>query len=340
MSRQANNIGVEKGEIATMKQSRARGTVVWGCSCAIALLLGILIGSKNHVPFVGQAETWSIGIYEGPSAFDLSGSTNVANPVLTARDVTDIDAAFVADPFVIVDNSTYHMFFEVWNSTTGHGDIALATSSDGWRWDYEQVVIDEPFHLSYPYVFRWEDDIYLIPESGDDRSVRLYRAASFPREWALQATLLWGYHFTDPSIFRHDDRWWLFTSFVESDVLRLYHADHLEGPWAEHPSSPIVREDPNIARPGGRILQLDDRIFRFAQDDYPNYGNQLRAFEITVLTPSTYEEVPAATEPILRGSGAGWNKLGMHHADHHFVDGRWVVYVDGTTIETRFGWKY
>jgi len=323
-----------------MKQSRARGTIVWSSGCAIALVLGILMGSKNHVPFMGQVETWSIGIYEGPSAFDLHGSSNVVNPVLTARDVTDIDAAFVADPFVLVDDAIYHMFFEVWNSATGQGDIALATSADGFHWEYEQVVIDEPFHLSYPYVFRWEDDIFLIPESEQDRSVRLYKAVSFPREWELQTTLLWGYHFTDPSIFRHDDRWWLFTSFTESDVLRLYHADRLGGPWAEHPSSPIVREDPNIARPGGRILQMDGRTFRLTQDDYPTYGNQLRAFEITELTPTTYAETPASPDPILRGSGLGWNERGMHHADHHVIDGRWVVYVDGTTIETVFGWKH
>ncbi|UCD51379.1 MAG: hypothetical protein JSW27_01865 [Phycisphaerales bacterium] len=326
--------------MATVKKSRIRGMIVWASSCAVALILGILIGSKNHVPFVGHVETWSIGVYEGTSAFDLSDSAHVANPVLTAADVSDIDAAFVADPFVIFNNSTYHMFFEVWNSTTGHGDIALAISSDGFRWDYQEVVIDEPFHLSYPYVFNWEGEYYLIPESEADRCVRLYKAVSFPREWELQATLLWGYHFTDPSIFRYDDRWWLFTSFAESDVLRLYHADQLEGPWTEHPQNPIIREDPNIARSGGRILQFDGRMFRFAQDDYPTYGNQLRAFEITDLTRTTYEEEPVSSEPILQGSGVGWNRLGMHHADHHFIDGRWVVYVDGTTVETVFGWKY
>ncbi len=330
----------EMGEMVAMGKSRVRDGIVWGGCCAIALVLGVMIGGKNHVPFVGRAETWAIGIYEGSSALELRESAGVANPVLTAGDVSDIDAAFVADPFVVVDDATYHMFFEVWNRATGHGDIALARSPDGFHWDYQRVVIDEPFHLSYPYVFRWEDDYYMIPESEQDRSVRLYKAVAFPQRWELHATLLWGYHFTDPSIFRYHDRWWLFASFAESDVLRLYHADQLRGPWAEHPESPIVREDPNIARPGGRMLQTDGRIYRFAQDDYPTYGNQLRAFEITELTTTTYEETLASPEPILQASGVGWNKLGMHHVDHHFIDGRWIVYVDGTTEETVFGWQH
>jgi hypothetical protein len=36
------------------------------------------------------------------------------------------------------------------------GEIGLATSEDGLKWDYKQVVLNEPFHLSYPYVFEWQ----------------------------------------------------------------------------------------------------------------------------------------------------------------------------------------
>ena len=327
-------------EMVIVSTRRIKLGLLWAGSCVLTLLIGFLAGSENHVPFVGHEEIWSIGIYEGSSALDLRASSQIENPVLTAADVTDVRANIVADPFVIGDGEQYHMFFEVWNKATGQGDIGLAGSPDGLRWDYQQIVIDEPFHLSYPYVFRWENDYYMIPESGQDRSVRLYKATSFPHQWQLQATLLWGYDYADPSIFRHDDRWWLFVSFTRSDILRLYHADHLEGPWTEHPESPIIRGDPRIARPGGRVLQVEDRLYRLTQDDYQSYGSQLRAFEITELTPATYAEVPASEAPILTGSGAGWNATGMHHADHHFIEGRWLVYVDGRTKKTVFGWQH
>jgi len=48
--------------------------------------------------------------------------------------VTDITADFVSDPFMLRDGAVWYMFFEVWNTRTGQGDIGLATSSDGLNW--------------------------------------------------------------------------------------------------------------------------------------------------------------------------------------------------------------
>ena len=140
---------------------------------------------------------------------------------------------------------------------TNQGDIGLATSNDGLSWTYKQVVLDEPFHLSYPYVFKWKNDYYMLPESRQAKSVRLYKAVDFPTKWSFVGTLLNG-SYGDPSIFRYAGRWWIFseTSPKRYDILRLYYADDLMGPWTEHPESPIIMGDANIARPGGRVLVL------------------------------------------------------------------------------------
>ncbi len=82
-------------------------------------------------------------------------------------------------------------------------------------------------------------------------------------------------------------------------------------PWTEHPESPIIIGDANIARPGGRVIILDHRIVRYTQDDDPTYGNQVRAFEITELTTTSYEEKEVPESPILEASGNGWNAEGM-----------------------------
>src|SRR5689334_17430674 len=99
---------------------------------------------------------WSIGIYTGNSPYDLSPAAEVSNPVLTAANVTDIPAAFVADPFMLRN----HMFFEVLRNDRPIGEIGLATSDDGFAWTYKQIVLREDFHLSYPYVFEWENAVY------------------------------------------------------------------------------------------------------------------------------------------------------------------------------------
>ena len=98
--------------------------------------------------------------------FNLIEPSNIVNPILTASDIDDINATYVADPFLFFENDIWYMFFEVFNENTNQGDIALATSNDGFHWTYQQVVLDESFHLSYPYVFKWQNDYYMMPETG------------------------------------------------------------------------------------------------------------------------------------------------------------------------------
>jgi hypothetical protein len=75
---------------------------------------------------------------------------------------------------------------------------------------------------------------------------------------------------------------------------------------------------------------LGDKIIRYAQDCYPDYGTRLGAFEISQLTSADYEETELTWNPILWGTGSGWNKSGMHHIDPHKVrDGHWIACVDG-----------
>ncbi|MBE9513733.1 MAG: hypothetical protein IMY83_01690 [Chloroflexi bacterium] len=293
------------------------------------------------VPFVGWEPTrWAIGIYTGDSPLSLSPS-GTKNPVLTAADVADAPATFVADPFMLYENDTWYMFLEVMNAATNQGDIAFATSDDGLNWTYEQIVLDEPFHLTYPYVFKWQDEYYMVPESHEVDSIRLYRAVDFPTEWSFVGTLLEGSGYVDSAVFHFNSMWWLFTSFGGSDTLHLYCADELLGPWIEHPESPIIEGDANIARPGGRVLVFDGRIIRYTQDDEPTYGNQVRAFEITELTTTSYEEKEVSQNPILEPSGTGWNARGMHHIDPHQVDeGKWIACVDGYGDRLVFGLKY
>src|SRR5919106_1772188 len=66
---------------------------------------------------------WSIGIYIGTSPWDFPSPTQIDNPVLTRRDVSDVPAAFVADPFMLRTAHTWYMFFEVVNTSTNKGEI-------------------------------------------------------------------------------------------------------------------------------------------------------------------------------------------------------------------------
>jgi hypothetical protein len=276
---------------------------------------------------------WSIGIYVGQSPLSLAASDSIQNPVLTHEHVSDISATFIADPFMIPVDGRWFMFFEAMNWRRNLGEIGLATSEDAIHWKYQQIVLAEPFHLSYPYVFEWKGDYYMIPESYQAHSVRLYKAREFPTQWSVVAILLEGPYFADASVFRAGGKWWIFTDAsadMGHDTLRLFLADDLTGPWIEHPQSPLIKGNPHIARPAGRVLVGNGRIIRFTQCCLPYYGTAVRAFEVTELTPARYREKEVGPNPLFGPSGSGWNACGMHHVDaHQSKDGRWIACVDG-----------
>jgi len=283
-----------------------------------------------------QGQTFSIGVYTGQSPLSLTSPDRTTNPVLTSQDVTDVPAEFVADPFMVRDGDRWYLFFEVMNSATRRGEIAVATSGDGYAWKYARSVLREPFHLAYPYAFRYKDTFYLVPDTPD-QGARLYRAIDFPVRWEFVHTLVHGGRFSDSSIFEFDGDWWMLTAWSAGrsirKSLRLFFADEPIGPWQEHPASPVLRANARRSRPGGRVVAVDGAPVRFAQDGFPEYGSSVRAFKITRLNRHAYAERElASSNPVLRAdeNGTGWNSGGMHHLDaHQLGTGNWIGYVDG-----------
>jgi hypothetical protein len=303
-------------------------------------LAGVL-RRENPTPSGPPEHVWSIGIYSGNNPFNLRPAAGIRNPVLTAAQVCDVPAVFVADPFMIQTAGTWYMFFEVMNQKSQRGEIGLATSVDGLKWTYRQIVLSETFHISYPYVFEWGGDYYMVPETFQAGGVRLYRASEFPARWTFVGNLLTGPYFADPSLVRFGSRWWIFSetsSQWDHDTLRVYFSEELSGPFTEHPGSPVISGNPHIARPAGRMLVLGDKVIRYAQDCKPVYGTQVRAFEICTLTPDLYREREVQGTPVLGPSGRGWNDSGMHHVDAHVQkDGSWLACVDGFRLHPRPG---
>jgi hypothetical protein len=286
-----------------------------------------------YIPAPWYDQVWSIGIYVGESPLEFLSPQSVNNPVLTRDSVTDVPAVFIADPFMIRVNDVWHMFFEVMNWRTGKGEIGLALSENAVEWTYQQIVLTESFHLSYPYVFEWMNNYYMIPDRFNSGSIGLYKALNFPTHWSFVTNLITGCYFVDASIFRYEDKWWLFAETNPdemNDTLRFYYADELVGPWCEHGKSPLIEGNPHVARPGGRVLVVNDTVIRYAQNCHPYYGTDVRAVEVVELTATTYREREAGQRPVLTPSGAGWNAYGMHHIDPHPMhDGRWIACVDG-----------
>lgn len=274
---------------------------------------------------------WSVGIVEGTTPLSMRELPSFPNPRLTAKNLPQPPSSFVADPFLVQERGVFYLFFELFNIESQRGEIGVASSSDGYSWRYLGVVLRETFHLSYPYVFQHRGRYFMIPESRAGGEVRLYRAKNFPLTWEFDTTLFEG-SYADSSIVYHDKRWWIFSE-RQAYTLTIWHSPTLQGPWEQHPVSPLYAEDRSRTRPGGRIVEVGGKLIRFSQDNVGGYGKRVRAFEIVELTQTSFRERPVAPDPLFGPTGNAWRFNGMHHvAPLRLDDGRWIAAVDGNGI--------
>lgn len=230
------------------------------------------------------------------------------------------DDVFWADPFCWSMDGQFVVFFEEFPFETRRGHIsAIALGPDGRPVGEPSRVLEEPYHLSYPFLLELGGDLYMIPEKAGTRRVDLYRCVEFPRRWVLAKTLVAGLALHDPTLFEHDGRWWLFCAApsgrvrVNECLAGFYASEPLSDRWTAHPRNPLVR-DFSRGRPAGRVLRLDDgTLVRPSQDCVRRYGHGLNLNAIDCLSPLRYEE-----RPIWHMSGeeaGGWRAL--HHLDWH-----------------------
>lgn len=273
---------------------------------------------------------------------------NTTNPVLTASDVTDQSANFVADPYVYVPDANdsftdWHMYFEI--ARSDYGVIGHATSTDdGLTWAYDQTSIDAGSHLSYPQVFRNEGTYYMIPNRGQNDYQPLYEATTFPNSWTEVQQWLSGvsHNYKDHNLFVHNDRWWYIVGTDDGATnggVRAYYSDQgindigNVGSWTAHPNNPVVSNRPSAARGAGRaVYENDGQLIAWYQDTVEEYGDKARVYEITDLTTTSFNDSELTNySPVVEESGSGWNSDRMHHYDPWYMPSNdfWRVFVDG-----------
>ena len=132
---------------------------------------------------MGEKEVYTIAVRPRPTA---EGTEPL--PALGAGPYTMLpgrEGWWFADPLLCHRGGKRWLFAEAMDLSTGKGRLEVCElhddgSIDGWR-----VALEEDFHLSFPMVFDWNGEVWMIPETGHDHSLRLYRCRVFPTKWEL-----------------------------------------------------------------------------------------------------------------------------------------------------------
>jgi hypothetical protein len=257
------------------------------------------VAGKALPRLVGRRLTWSVGA----RLENFTSQIQLRNPA----------GAFSADPFVIERDGEYYCFLEELSFGTGKGRIVCYRIRNG---EFERIgiALEEPFHLSFPFLFEANGALFMCPESSANRDVRIYRCRQFPLEWSLDTIALRDISAVDTIVVRWSSRWWMITCVnplgagAQFSELCLFGATELAGPWIPHPSNPI-RIDEVEVRNGGYYVDAGKSYRVNQMQGFGIYGEAIGINAIDHIDDREYRETPLPTrQPI-----AAPDIVGVHH---------------------------
>lgn len=266
---------------------------------------------------------WSIGMGEGDKVFDMRFSA----PVQSGEDAGRT-SIFVADPFLVVEGDRWFIFSEVLNSLCQKGEIGYHVSfDDGKTWSFGQVVLREPWHLSFPFIVKHEGEHYMTTCATAGTSppftLWLYSTQRFPRGWRKQAEILHQGQLNgrpvDPVLHHHGGLWFLFVMDDGIQLERLFFSTSLFGPFTEHP-----RSQSYLVRQSGRVITDDNgEMWTFHHT-----GSTVARLHLQKLSRTEYQY--GESIPLLGPLENSWAEAGMHTFNAVRLDsGNWAAAVDG-----------
>ncbi|CAN2242150.1 glucosamine inositolphosphorylceramide transferase family protein [Candidatus Planktophila dulcis] len=236
--------------------------------------------------FLKKKYTWYVRIQIGDSS-TTRGIIDLKNP----------ENGYYADPFLFEHRNEIYLFVEEYSFSTSKGVVSVFTLR-GERFERLGVCLEEVFHISFPNVFVDGEDIYMIPESSENRDVRLYRAVDFPLKWELSTQLLTDISAVDSMIYRSNQEYFLLTTVDTYELgdhatnLRVYKSPQIvSSNWCESHLNPVIRDAEKGRNAGRYDVNLDSNI-RIAQaSEFGTYGKRIRFFEVQDLSLREYSEV-------------------------------------------------
>jgi len=193
-----------------------------------------------------------------------------------------------ADPFGLWHEGFLFVFVEQFDYRDAHGVIDVIVLDRALRLVKTATVLREAWHLSYPFVFRWDGNIWMLPEASASGALHLYRAIDFPWDWQRVRTFALDAPAIDATPIEHEGKWWLFyspagTARDRLSKLHLAWADTPLGPWKPHPANPVY-EDELGARPGGTPFRHNSKVVVPLQSCVLSYGTSLRFLSLANLS--------------------------------------------------------
>lgn len=211
-------------------------------------------------------------------------------------EITPPKDRFWADPCAITHNNRNYIFIEELIFKKKKAHISVMEVDATGKATTPQLVLQKPYHLSYPFIFKDGDEIFMMPETSGNSTIELYQCKNFPNEWEHKINLMENIHAVDATIHFYNNKYWLFVNLRENkgasdwDELFIFYADSLlTQNWQPHKNNPVI-SDVRTSRPAGKIFSAQGKLYRPSQDCSCAYGYAININEIIELSETAFEE--------------------------------------------------
>ncbi len=194
-----------------------------------------------------------------------------------------------ADPFPFERGGKHYIFMEEVNLWGNKGHIGYCCLEEG---AYVYKCLEEPFHLSYPNVFAWGEDVYMIPETHNAKQLRLYRAVRFPEQWELDSVLLEGVDLADASFFFGNEHGTLYIEAQETQGGECSNRFFMLEMRSKKITEILPEREAYLnKRPAGNFFLADDGcVYHALQECSREYGEHMHICKVDAFDEKGLEE--------------------------------------------------
>lgn len=203
---------------------------------------------------------------------------------------------WLADPFLFEKDGLTYLFYEAYDLIEQIGCIGYSIIHEDGTASEPKIVIRKKYHLSFPFIFEKDDQIYIMPESCGEKNIRLFKAVSFPEKWEEDNIIVSNIFACDTILIKKDCQNYLLTSHQylnppKEKVIscwvrnRLFKIDDTYLKLFEENGS-VVAEGEEGIRNAGAVFIDEGKLIRPGQNcKEGKYGKGLKFFEIKSIEP-------------------------------------------------------
>lgn len=192
-----------------------------------------------------------------------------------------------ADPFLINYSGEEYIFCEVMDRKESYGKIGCGKIVDG-KPTYIETIIDIGCHTSYPNLFEWNGELYMIPETVERHTIELYKCESFPSEWKKVSILMSNTNAVDTTIFKNNGELQIFIYEQDQDSRKLSIAEIDMEKYSIKNRCYVKEYNEKVGRPAGNVFKLNNELYRPTQYGINFYGEKIVFQKFSVLQYNGY----------------------------------------------------